>query len=33
MAYIISDQDSKKGKDPNKHIINRIYNIKGKNIC
>ena len=30
MAYIISDQDSQKGKDPNKHIIDGIHNIKGK---
>ena len=30
MAYFISDQDSKKGKDPNLHIIDSIHNIKGK---
>ena len=30
MAYFISDQDSKKGKDSNKHIIDGIHNIKGK---
>ena len=30
MAYFISDQDSKKGKDPNINIINGIHNIKGK---
>ena len=30
MAYFISDQDSKKGKDPNIHIINGIHNMKGK---
>ena len=30
MAYFISDQDSKKGKDPNIHIIDGIHNIKGK---
>ena len=29
-AYFISDQDSKKGKDPNIHIIDGIHNIKGK---
>ena len=29
-AYFISDQDSKKGKDPNIHIIIGIHNIKGK---
>ena len=32
-AYFISNQDSKKGKDPNIHIIDGIHNIKGKNIC
>ena len=32
-AYFISDQDSKKGKDPNIHIIDGIHNIKEKNIC
>ena len=30
MAYFISNQDSKTGKDPSIHIINKIYNIKGK---
>ena len=30
MAYFISDQDSKKGMDPNIHIIGEIHNIKGK---
>ena len=30
MAYFISEQDSKKGKDPNIHIIDGIHNIKGK---
>ena len=30
MAYFISDQDFKKGKDPNIHIINGIHNTKGK---
>ena len=30
MAYFISDQDSKKGKYPNIHIINGIHNIKGR---
>ena len=30
MAYFISNQDSKKGKDPNINIINGIHNIKGK---
>ena len=29
-AYFISDQDFKKGKDPNIHIIDGIHNIKGK---
>ena len=30
MAYFNSDQDSKKEKDPNIHIIDGIHNIKGK---
>ena len=30
MAYFISDQDSKKGKDPNIHINDGIHIIKGK---
>ena len=30
MAYFITDEDSKKGRDPNINIINSIYNIKGK---
>ena len=30
MAYFISDQDSKKGKDPYIHIFDGIHNIKGK---
>ena len=30
MAYIISDQDSKNGKDPDIHIVDGIHNIKGK---
>ena len=30
MAHFISDQDSKKGKDPNIHIIDGIHNTKGK---
>ena len=30
MVYFISDQDSKKGKDPSIHIIDGICNIKGK---
>ena len=30
MTYFISDQDSKKGKEPNIHIIDDIHNIKGK---
>ena len=30
MAYFISDQDSRKEKDPNIHIIDGIHNIKGK---
>ena len=30
LAYLISDQDSKKRKDPKIHIINGIHNIKGK---
>ena len=29
-AYFISDQDSKKGKDPNIHIIDGIHHIKEK---
>ena len=32
MAYFIGDQDSKKGKDPNKHIMDGIHNIKGKHM-
>ena len=30
MAYFISDQDPKMGKDPNIHIIDGIQNIKGR---
>ena len=30
MAYFISDHDSRKGKDPNIHIIDGIHNIKWK---
>ena len=30
MAYLISNQDSTKEKDPNINIINGIHNIKGK---
>ena len=30
MAYFISDEDSKKGKDPNIYIMNSIHSIKGK---
>ena len=30
MAYFITDQDSRKGRDPNINIINGIHNIKGK---
>ena len=30
MAYIICHQDSKKGKDPNIHIVDGIHKIKGK---
>ena len=30
MAYFISDQDSKKGKDPKMYNIDGIYSIKGK---
>ena len=30
MAYFINNQDSKKVKDPNIHLIDRINNIKGK---
>ena len=30
MAYFISNQDSKKGRDPNINIIDGIHNIKGK---
>ena len=29
-AYLISNQDSTKGKDPDINIINGIHNIKGK---
>ena len=29
IAYFISDKKSKKGKDPNIHITDGIYNIKG----
>ena len=29
-AYFISDQDLKKGKDPNIYNIDGIYNIKGR---
>ena len=32
MAYFISDQDSKKGKNPNIHIIDGICNTKGKHM-
>ena len=30
IVYFISDQESKKGKDPNIHIIDGIHNIRGK---
>ena len=30
VAYLISNQDSTKGKDPNINIINGMHNIKGK---
>ena len=30
MAYFISDHNSKKGENPNIHIIDGIHNIKGK---
>ena len=30
MAYIITEDDSTKGRDPNINIINDIHNIKGK---
>ena len=30
MAYLITDEDSKKGRDPNINIINNIHNIKEK---
>ena len=30
MAYFISDQDPKKGRDPNIHIIDGIHDIKEK---
>ena len=30
MAFLISDQESKKGKDPKIHIIDGIHNIKGR---
>ena len=32
MAYFIGDQDSKKGKDSNMHIIDGIHNIKEKHM-
>ena len=30
MAYIITDEDSTKGRDPNINIIHGIHNIRGK---
>ena len=30
MAYFITDEDSRKGGDPNINIINGIHNIKGE---
>ena len=30
MAYFISDEDSKKGRTPNIHIVDGIHNIKGE---
>ena len=30
IAYLITDEDSTKGRDPNINIINSIHNIKGK---
>ena len=30
MAYFISNQHTKKGLNPNIHVIDSIYNIKGK---
>ena len=30
MAYFITDDNSTKGRDPNKNIINDIHSIKGK---
>ena len=30
MAYFISNQHTKKGLDPNNHVIDGIYNIKGR---
>ena len=30
MAYFITDEDSTKGRDPNRNIINSIHKIKGK---
>ena len=30
MAYFITDEDSKKGRDPDINIVNNIQNIKGK---
>ena len=30
MDYFISDEDYRKGKDPNIHIIDGIHNIEGK---
>ena len=32
MAYLISNQNTKKGLDPNIHLIGGIYDIKGKSI-
>ena len=30
MAYLITDENSRKGRDPNINIINSIHKIKGK---
>ena len=32
MAYFISNQHTKKGLDPNIHVLDGIYNIKGKSM-
>ena len=32
MAYLISNQHTKKGFDPDSHVIDGMYNIKGSSI-